>query len=78
MVCQDVPGGPVVKNLPFDAGDVGSIPGQGAKIVHASGKLSPLHKRSPRTSLKTQPKLKKKKKKKRNKVCSYRFLSPNS
>ena len=24
-----VPGGPVVKNLPFNAGDVGSIPSQG-------------------------------------------------
>ena len=45
----------MVKNLPFDAGDVGSIPGQGAKILHASGKLSPLHNKiSPRTSVRTQ------------------------
>ena len=32
----DFPGGPVVKNLPSSAGDVGSIPGQGTKIPHAS------------------------------------------
>ena len=52
MVCWDVPGGPVVRNLPFNAGDVGSIPG--AKILHALGKLSPLHnKRSPCTLMKT-------------------------
>ena len=38
---QDFPGGPVVKNLPYNAGDAGSIPGQGTKIPHASGQLSP-------------------------------------
>ena len=27
-------GGPVVKNSPYDAGDVSSIPGQGTKIPH--------------------------------------------
>ena len=37
----DVPGGPVVKNLPSSAGDVGSIPGEGTKIPHAAGQLSP-------------------------------------
>ena len=26
---QDFPGGPLVKNLPVNAGDMGSIPGQG-------------------------------------------------
>ena len=26
---KNIPGGPVVKNLPSNAGDVGSIPGQG-------------------------------------------------
>ena len=31
----DFPGGPVVKNPPWDAGDVGSIPGQGTKMPHA-------------------------------------------
>ena len=31
----------VVKNLPCNAGDVGSIPGQGTKIPHAAGQLSP-------------------------------------
>ena len=33
----DFPGGPVVKTSPSNAGGVGSIPGQGAKIPHASG-----------------------------------------
>ena len=36
----DFPGGPVVKNQPSNAGDVGSIPGQGTKIPHAAGQLS--------------------------------------
>ena len=35
------PGGPVVKNLPYNAGDTSSIPGQGTKIPHATGQLSP-------------------------------------
>ena len=34
------PGGPVVKNLPSNSGDVGSIPGQGTKIPHTTGQLS--------------------------------------
>ena len=37
---QDFPGGPVVKNLPSNAGDVGSSPGRGTKIPHAKGQLS--------------------------------------
>ena len=37
----DLPGGPVVKNPPSNAGDVGSIPGRGTKIPHAVGQLSP-------------------------------------
>ena len=32
----DFPGGPVVKSSPSNAGGAGSIPGQGAKIPHAS------------------------------------------
>ena len=32
---------PVVKNPPSNAGDAGSIPGQGTKIPHAAGQLSP-------------------------------------
>ena len=32
----DFPGSPVVKTLPSNAGGVGSIPGWGAKIPHAS------------------------------------------
>ena len=38
---RDFPGGPVVKNPPYKAGDAGSIPGQGTKIPHATGQLSP-------------------------------------
>ena len=40
VLCRDFPGSPVVKNLPCNAGDVGSIPGQETKIRHASEKLS--------------------------------------
>ena len=32
----DIPGGPVVKTSPFNAGGVGWIPGRGTKIPHAS------------------------------------------
>ena len=37
----DSPGGPVIKNLSCSAGDTGSIPGQGIRILHALGKLGP-------------------------------------
>ena len=37
---RDFSGGPVVKNPPSNAGDVGSIPGRGTKIPHAAGQLS--------------------------------------
>ena len=37
----DFPGGPVVKNLPANAGGTGSIPGLGTKIPHAMGQLNP-------------------------------------
>ena len=33
-------GGPVVKSLPWKAGDLGSIPGWGTKIPHAAGQLN--------------------------------------
>ena len=36
----DFPGGPMVKNLPSNTEDTGSIPGQGIKIPHAKGQLS--------------------------------------
>ena len=49
---RDFPDGPVVKNLPYNAKDMGSIPGQGAKIPHATEQLSlcatttePLHRK---------------------------------
>ena len=40
-VFRDFPGGPVVKNPPSNAGDAGLIPGQGTKLPHATGQLSP-------------------------------------
>ena len=39
---MDFPGSPVVKNLPANAEDMGSIPGLEIKIPHATGRLSPL------------------------------------
>ena len=41
IICQDFPGGPVVKNPLYNSGDMGSIPGQGTKIPHALGQLNP-------------------------------------
>ena len=40
-VLRDFLGGPVVKNPLYNAGDAGSILGQGTKIPHATGQLSP-------------------------------------
>ena len=37
----DFHGDPVVKNSPCNAGDLGSIPGQGTKIPHVVDQLSP-------------------------------------
>ena len=37
---RDFPGGPVVKNPPSDARDMGSVPGRGTKIPYAAGQLS--------------------------------------
>ena len=37
----DFPAGPVVKNVPYNPGDMGSTPGQGTKILRATGQLSP-------------------------------------
>ena len=38
-ICGDFPAGPAVKNLPFSAGDTGSISGCGSKIPHALEQL---------------------------------------
>ena len=35
-----IPGGPMVKNLPSNAGDMDSIPGLGTEIPYATGQLS--------------------------------------
>ena len=39
---RDFPDGPVVKNLPSNAGDMSLIPGQGTEPPHGSGQLSPM------------------------------------
>ena len=41
LLLKVFPGGLVVKNLPTNAGDTRSIPGQRTKIPHAMGQLSP-------------------------------------
>ena len=38
---RDFSGGPVVKTLPFNAGDVGAAPGRGTDIPQTKGQLSP-------------------------------------
>ena len=40
---RDFPGGPVVKNLPFNAGDIGWIPGRGTKIPTRHRVTKPMH-----------------------------------
>ena len=35
-----LPCGPVIKNLPSNAGDMSSVPSQGTKIPHATGQLN--------------------------------------
>ena len=40
-VMRDFPGGPVVKNRPSNAGDMGLIPGWGTKTLNAAGELRP-------------------------------------
>ena len=40
---RDFPGGPVVKNLPSNAGDASSIPGWGTEIPRATGSTKPMH-----------------------------------
>ena len=61
---RDFPASPWVKNLPSNAGHMGSIPGQGTKIPHAMGQLSPhtATKKIPHAATKTpmQPKVNKK------------------
>ena len=37
----DIPGGPIVKNLPSNSKDMGSIPGQGTKIPHTADLMWP-------------------------------------
>ena len=37
---RDFPGGPVVKSLPSNEGEMGLIPSQGIKIPHATEGLS--------------------------------------
>ena len=44
MEKRDLPGSPVVKTSPSNAGGAGSIPGQGAKMPHAPQPKKPKHK----------------------------------
>ena len=44
MEKRDLPGSPVVKTSPSNAGSASSIPGQGAKMPHASQPKKPKHK----------------------------------
>ena len=46
MQAWGFPGGAAVRNLPCNAGDMGSIPGQGTRIPHA---LEPLSQRATTT-----------------------------
>ena len=41
MLLGDFPGGPVVENLPSNAGDAGSIPAGEMKIPHALRQFRP-------------------------------------
>ena len=41
MYCRDFPGGPVLKNSPCNAGELGLVPGWGTKISHAVEQPSP-------------------------------------
>ena len=45
--CRGFPGGPVVKNLPANAGDDSSIPGPGTKIPQALATEPAHHKKDP-------------------------------
>ena len=40
IILRDFAAGPVVKNPPSNAGDMGSVPDQGTKILHAVEQLS--------------------------------------
>ena len=53
---RNFPGGPLVKNLSFNVGDAGSIPGQETKVPHAVEQLSlrAAIRESPPPSVKTQ------------------------
>ena len=61
---RDLPGGPMVKNPRSNAGDVGSIPGQGTKIPHATGATKPMHRPHPETKTQCSQKNPKKTKQK--------------
>ena len=64
MNTWDLPGGPVVNNPPSSAGNAGSIPDQGAKILHTSEQFSLSERCNP-----TQPKI--------NKIFRKRIMNKN-
>ena len=51
---QDLPGGPVVKNPPSNAGDAGSLPGRGTKIPTGQGATKPVCSRACMPQLESQ------------------------
>ena len=61
---RDFPGGPVVENLPSNVGDMGSTPGQGTRIPHASQGNN--NKRIKRTNISNQSSRRKEKTRCRN------------
>ena len=63
----DFPGGPVVKTSPSNAGNAGSIPGQGAKIPQVSWPKNQNIKQKQYCNKFNGPHQKKKKRKKRKK-----------
>ena len=73
LTSEDFPSGPVVENQPSIAADMGSIPGWGAKISHASRQLnlSIATRENPNSAIKThhsQPK------KNKNKLVHYHIF----
>ena len=78
---RDFPGGPVVENLPSNAGNVGLIPNGGTRIPHAVGQLekpSRCNYRSLNAIMKTQHRhthTKKKKRKERKRSFSFKGMA---
>jgi len=77
---KDFSCGPVVKNLPCNAGNIGSIPGRGSKIPHSAEQLSlSSTDTEPVSFCQPRPKLKKINKSKKKEVNAIKLvISPVS